>query len=78
MSIKVTGTVMYQDLGPGTWGLVTPNQGTFEIKDPEPELCQSGLKIEAEGIIREDIMTLAMIGPVLEITSFRKIESKDC
>ncbi|TVQ44472.1 MAG: hypothetical protein EA365_10145 [Gloeocapsa sp. DLM2.Bin57] len=70
MTIKVTGTVMYQDLGVGTWAVITPNQQTYELKDPPTPLRQSGLKVEIEGVIREDIMTIAMIGPVLEVKSF--------
>ncbi len=71
MSIKVTGTIIYQNLGVGTWALVTPEQETYELKDPPTPLRQSGLKATLEGIIRDDIMTVAMIGPVLEIKSFR-------
>lgn len=70
MTIKVIGTVIYQDLGVGTWAVITPNQQTYELKDPPTPLRQSGLKVEIEGVIREDIMTIAMIGPVLEVKSF--------
>lgn len=69
MTIKITGTVKYQDLGVGTWSLVTPNQ-TYELKDAPPPLRQEGLKVEIEGIIRDDMVTIAMIGPVLEVKSF--------
>lgn len=70
MIVELQGTIIYQDLGVGTWALVTPNQETYELKDPPTSLRQSGLKVAVEGIIRDDIMTLAMIGPVLEIKSF--------
>jgi hypothetical protein len=69
MTIKINGTVKYQDLGVGTWSLVTPNQ-TYELKDAPPALRQEGLKVEVEGIIRDDLVTIAMIGPVLEVKSF--------
>jgi hypothetical protein len=69
MTTKITGTVKYQDLGVGTWSLVTPNQ-TYELKDAPPSLRKEGLKVEVEGIIRDDMVTIAMIGPVLEVKSF--------
>jgi len=70
MTTKITGTVKYQDLGVGTWSLVTPNQ-TYELKDAPPPLRKEGLKVEVEGIIRDDMVTIAMIGPVLEVKSFK-------
>jgi hypothetical protein len=70
MSISVTGTIVYQQLGAGTWSIVTDNQQTYELKDPPSDLRQSGLKVTIEGKIRDDVMTLAMIGPVLEVISF--------
>ncbi len=45
------------------------------LKTPPSELQQSSLKVEIQGRIREDIMTIAMIGPVLEIESFKILEN---
>ncbi|WP_172957448.1 hypothetical protein [Aphanothece sacrum] len=38
-------------------------------------LCQTLTNVKIKGRIREDVMTLAMIGPVLEIESFEILES---
>ncbi|NES87676.1 MAG: hypothetical protein F6K10_43690 [Moorea sp. SIO2B7] len=70
MSINVTGRIEKKGFGFGTWALVTEGGETYELKDPPQELCQSGLKVNVEGQIREDVMTLAMIGPVLEVQSY--------
>jgi hypothetical protein len=43
---------------------------TYELHNPPQDLQKSGLKVTITGQIREDIMTMAMIGPVLEIESF--------
>ncbi|MGL6138181.1 MAG: hypothetical protein ACRC2M_12855 [Planktothrix sp.] len=69
MSITVTGTIERKGFGFGTWALVTDDK-TYELHKPPKELQKSGLKVTIKGQIRDDIMTLAMIGPVLEIASF--------
>ena len=67
----VTGTVEKKGFGFGTWALVTDDATTYELKDPPAELKQSGIKVEVTGKIRDDVMTMAMIGAVLEVESFK-------
>ncbi len=69
MSIQVTGTVERKGFGSGTWALVSNDQ-TYELRSAPPDLQQVGLKAKVTGKIREDIMTMAMIGPVLEVEAF--------
>ena len=57
--------------GFGTWALVTDDGTTYELKDPAAELKQEGIKVEVQGKIREDVMTMAMIGAVLEVESYK-------
>ncbi len=71
MSITVTGTIQRRDIGTGTWALVTDDGTTYEIqRGASKALLKSGQKVKVQGQVREDIMTLAMIGPVLEVKSF--------
>ena len=72
-SITVSGTVEKQGFGTGTWALVTEDQ-TYELKDAPQELCKSDQKASVTGVVRDDVMTLAMIGPVLEVQSFEILE----
>lgn len=75
MSITVTGTIRRSDMGAGTWSLVTDN-GNYEVYKGAPkELLKSGQKVKVKGQVREDVMTFAMIGPVLEVQSFEVISS---
>jgi hypothetical protein len=69
MNITVTGTIERKGFGFGTWALVSDNK-TYELHNPPSDLQKIGLKVTVQGHIRDDIMTLAMIGPVLEIESF--------
>jgi hypothetical protein len=74
MSIEVSGKIEWRNLGVGTWALVTESGETYELKDTPPALSQTLNKVKVIGKIRHDVMTIAMIGPVLEVESFEDIE----
>ncbi|MBD2017156.1 hypothetical protein H6F96_24715 [Microcoleus sp. FACHB-53] len=74
MSINVKGVIERKGLGPGTWALVTDSGETYELKDAPDELKKSDLKVKVEGQVRDDVMTFAMIGPVLEVKSFKVLD----
>ena len=77
MSITVTGTIQRSNMGIGTWSLVSDEGETYEIlKGADKSLLKSGQKVKVKGQVREDIMTTAMIGPVLEVKSFEVISSE--
>ena len=70
MSVTVSGEVQFIEMGTGTWAIATPEQ-TYELYgDPPAALLQQGQSARITGKIRDDVMTLAMIGPVLEVESF--------
>ena len=69
--MTVTGTIEKKGFGFGTWALVTEDGTTYELKDPAAELKQEGIKVEVKGKIRDDVMTMAMIGKVLEVESYK-------
>lgn len=71
MSITVTGTVEHRDIGTGAWALVSNDGTTYEIlRGADKGLLKAGQKAKVIGEVREDVMTIAMIGPVLEVKSF--------
>lgn len=74
MSIEAKGTITFQNFGLGVWALAT-NDITYELFEPPTELQQEGLAVNITGIIRDDIMTVAMVGPVLEVQSFEISDS---
>lgn len=75
MSITVKGKIERQGFGPGTWALVGEDGETYELKDAPSELKKAGLKVRVTGLVRKDIMTFAMIGPVLEVQSFEVMKA---
>lgn len=70
MSITVKGTIDRKGFGTGTWAIETEQGETYELHKPPGELQKAGLKVKIEGKIRDDVMTIAMIGPVLEVKKF--------
>ncbi|MEA5582619.1 hypothetical protein VB620_14865 [Nodularia harveyana UHCC-0300] len=74
MKITVTGTIQRRNIGTGAWALVTEEGVTYEIlRGADKNLLQAGQTAKVIGQVREDIMTMAMIGPVLEVESFEVI-----
>jgi len=76
MSITLTGTIQHRDIGTGAWALVTDEGLTDEIlRGADKNLLKVGQKAKVTGQVREDVMTVAMIGPVLEVKSFEALSS---
>ena len=69
--MEVTGKIEKKGFGFGTWALVAEDGTTYELKDLPQELQKTIAKVQIEGKIREDVMTMAMIGSVLEVESFQ-------
>ena len=68
--ITVTGKIEKKGFGFGVWTLVTPEGKTYELYQAPSELCKAISQVKIQGKIREDIMTAAMIGQVLEVKAF--------
>lgn len=67
--VKVTGIIKYQDIAVGVWTLISDSGETYELYKPSGNICQDGLKVTVQGKIRDDIMSMAMVGKILEIIS---------
>ncbi len=74
--LTVNGTIQRKGMGSGAWALVAEDGTTYEIYQGQPkELLKTGLQVRVQGQVRGDVMTLAMIGPVLEVTGFEVVGS---
>ncbi|MBE9042011.1 hypothetical protein IQ235_14610 [Oscillatoriales cyanobacterium LEGE 11467] len=71
----VKGTIERVEIGTGTWALKAEDGTTYELDVSAPdELLKPSLKVKVEGRVLEDVMTLAAIGPVLEVKSFEVLK----
>jgi hypothetical protein len=69
--MKITGTITWIEQGSGTWGLVSDDGQTYELYGSKAAALETeGQRVAVIGTIREDVMTLAMIGPVLEVEDY--------
>lgn len=74
MNVTITGTIERRNIGLGAWAFVTEDGVTYQIpKSADKNLLKSGQKAKVTGEVRNDLMTTAMIGPVLEVHSFQVI-----
>jgi hypothetical protein len=73
MNIQIVGTVEYVDIGTGAWAIIDNNTDQqYEILQPAPsELLQDGLKVSVTAKIRDDVMSMAMIGDIIEVLDFQ-------
>lgn len=70
MSITATGVIQRKGFGSGTWALDADDGKTYELHNPPTELQKAGLKVKIDGQIRDDVMSFAMIGQILEVKNF--------
>jgi hypothetical protein len=66
-----SGTIQFLDLEGGVWVLTTATGQHYQLFRAPRELLQEGLGVTVTGQIREDVVTVAQVGPVLEVTGFR-------
>lgn len=74
--MKVKGQVQYSPLGFGTWVLKTDSGETYQLYKPPASIQKEGLRVEVEGRLRDDIMTVAMVGRVLEVIAVAAAEGR--
>lgn len=77
MSMQIEGTIKYQNIGVGAWSLVSADE-TYELyQAPEALQLAEGAQVKVTGQVREDIMTLAMIGPVLAVEDYQILKEPE-
>jgi hypothetical protein len=74
--IEVIGGIERKGFGTGAWALVAEDGTTYELLDCPRDLRQAGLHVKVQGTLNDDVMTLAMIGKVLNVSSFEILENR--
>lgn len=69
--MELTGKIKHQNIATGVWSLVANDGQVYELYNSPTEIRRDDLPVKITGQIREDIMTIAMIGPVLEVKSYQ-------
>jgi hypothetical protein len=74
--ITVIGGIERKGMGTGAWALVAEDGTTYELLDCPRDLRQAGLHVKVDGTLNDDVMTLAMIGKVLNVNTFEILENR--
>jgi hypothetical protein len=68
------GVVTKNALEGGTWMLHTDDGKQFQLQGGDGGLRREGQKVEIEGKIDKDAVSIGMTGPVLAVKSWKKKE----
>ena len=71
--MKLTGKVVYRDIEAGVWVLEGDDGRTYQLAGGDRKLKKDGHRVEVHGEVDEEVMTAAMVGPVLNVGSYRFI-----
>ena len=71
--MEITGKIERRTVGIGAWALVTAEQQVYELRKLPKEYQQADLQVSVTGKILEDAMSLAMIGPIFEVSGCSKL-----
>ncbi len=69
--MKVTGTIQFRDLETGVWVIEADDGKTYLLRGGDRRLKKSGARIEAEGSVMSDALTVEMVGPQFQVKSYR-------
>ncbi len=69
--MKLTGRIVYRDLEGGVWVLEGDDGRTYQLAGGDRKIKKDGQRVEVEGQIQKDVMTIHMVGPVLDVASYR-------
>jgi hypothetical protein len=74
--MTLIGGIEHRGLGTGAWALVAEDGNTYELLDCPRDLRKTGLQVKVQGTLNDDVMTLAMIGKVFNVSSFEILEDR--
>jgi hypothetical protein len=70
---KFRGTIRRNDLEGGHYQLVADDGTAYQVDGADPALKQDGARVEVEGAVDKGAMSFAMTGPILKVTSVKRI-----
>lgn len=67
------GTVRKSDVEGGTWVLHAEDGTRYQLRGKDGGLRVDGQKVVVEGRVAEDAMGIGMMGPALDVRSWKKV-----
>jgi hypothetical protein len=72
MSKKYTGTVKESPLEGGVWMLDASDGFMYQLLDADTSMLKNGASVEVEGEVDQNMMSIAMSGPILKVKKLTK------
>lgn len=69
--MKLSGRVAFRDIETGVWVLEGDDGRTYQLAGGDRKIKKDGQRVEVEGKVDKDTMTLHMVGPVFNVASYR-------
>lgn len=69
--MRLTGRVVLREIEGGVWVLEADDGRTYQLQGGDRGLKRDGARVEVEGDVDAGAITFAMVGPVLEVRSYR-------
>jgi len=73
--MTLRGIVKLHQFGPRGWEFITEDGDHYELIGGDPGLYRDGIRAVVTGRIREDLMSAANLGPILEVDTFKQEEN---
>lgn len=70
---KFKGTISKNDLEGGFWQLVAENGESYQLQGGDEDLRIEGQKVEIDGKVQEQTMSIGMAGSILKVGSWSKL-----
>jgi hypothetical protein len=69
--MRLTGKVVYRDIETGVWVLEADDGKIYQLEGGDRKIKKDGQRIEVEGDVLRDAVTIGMVGPVLRVKAYR-------
>lgn len=70
-TIRITGTVEHQEVEGGVW-IIRTDEGKYQPMNLPPAFQVDGMAVEAEAVRRTDMVSIGMVGPLVELLRIRQ------
>ncbi len=76
MAKKISGTVKFQHLGMGFWGVIGDNAEEWRPVNMPEQLKSEGAKVELKVEVLKEDMSMFMWGKAVKVISFHTLSAK--
>ena len=69
--MKLSGRIAFRDVETGVWVLEGDDGRTYQLAGGDRKIKKDGQRVEVEGKVDNDTMTIHMVGPIFNVASYR-------